>query len=649
MNKAVSPLILLTSSLLIYAGFALYPKQPEMERSPLLLLLPILFGVLCVFAAQWLARNQTMEKLSWLVQASRWLRVQPYQTIPLLLGALLVGISPLAAGDQPLMRAPLLAIVTWGLATCFVIAGGWRGEMRHPDRKTWLSLGVIFGLALALRLVFYDSIPSALTGDEGSSGMAASNFATGLNNNLFRSDWFSFPAFYFSIPGLLIRFLGQNLLALRLSSAIPGALTVVAVFCIARAAFGTRAAWFGAIILAFLHYHIHFSRISLNNIWDGLWITITVGALWYGWEHERRNAFLLAGLSLGLSQYFYTSGRVFLLIGLAWLVIVGIFQRQKLLRLLPDLLLMAFVVLVVFWPIGLFYTQHPEEMLAPLNRVTLVGNGWIENQTSLRGLPAWRIWLEQFGMGLGAYSWQNLRAWYMPDMPILRPETAAFALLGLLFSITNKTGRSLNILIILWLLAFAAIGALSESTPAAQRYVASAPALALLAGCGIHEFFKRLGEPWPRLQKAAHILAVLTIMVMAARETHFYFVEYQARYKQNSAHENTQIGHRLGIYLRDHPRPDFLVIFMGWPNMGFQSIPSTQYFAPHARGVDINVPWGSPEIPEFHEPGLRFVILPHLPEDLAKVQTQFPNGKLHTEMANDGAPLFYIYECANRK
>ena len=55
------------------------------------------------------------------------------------------------------------------------------------------------------------------------------------------------------------------------------------------------------------HFHIHFSRIGLNNIWDPLVMVLVWGLLWMGWQENDRRAFGLAGLTLGAGFYLYTS------------------------------------------------------------------------------------------------------------------------------------------------------------------------------------------------------------------------------------------------------------------------------------------------------------------------------------------------------
>ena len=553
-----------------------------------------------------------------------------------------------ASGNEPMMRNPSLAIATWLGGILLAVWAGWKTEteLKLPTRKTVYILLAVFALALLPRIIFSESIPIYVTGDEGSAGIQSSVFANGKMNNLFISGWFAFPALYFAIQGIFLQIFGQTATALRLSSAIPGALTVVCLFWTLRAVYGIRTAWMGAILLSFLHLHVHFSRIGLNNVWDGLWVMVCIGALWYGWSYERRNAYLLAGLALGLSQYFYSSGRILVLLILVWLALVGILERARFKRALASIAFLWLVALVVVLPLGMYYTEYPWQLSAPLNRVTILGN-WMNNSVAERGLPSWKILLEQVILGFGAYVYRPLRAWYLPEVPILHPAPAVFFIIGLLFAFFNQQ-KQFNWLIFLWLSAYGMIGALSESTPAAQRYVASVPAAAILVAIGLHESVSFMQKLWPRVEKFSWQVGIVVALVLAASNAHFYFFEYTPKSARDAALSHSMIGHRLGQYLRqrqDHPQ----IYFLGAPAMGFYSIPSTQYFAPGFNdGIDVNHPWGDQQNPPIEGEHLLFIVLHFLIDDLNAIKAEYPGGKLTGQYTPDGRPLFYIYEYKRR-
>lgn len=579
-----------------------------------------------------------------LEKTGAWLGIANWQVV-LLLQALIFGlITPFAAGEGAFMRLPLVAIFSWSLGMLCAILAGWKpGRMDlRAARHVVVVSAAFFLFALAIRGIATAQFPYTLTGDEGSAGLEAANFAAHQKNNIFISGWFDFPSFFFAIPALAIRLFGQDIFALRFVSAIAGALTVACTYIVARAMFGERTAIFAAILLSAFHFHNHFSRIGLNNVWDGLWYTVVIGAFWYAWEKERRNAYLLAGLGLGISQYFYTSARSLWVLLLVWWVVAFLSDRAKLKRAIPNLTLMLAVALVASLPLLVFYARHPDSFRAPMMRVTLTPE-WLRFNIESTGKPGWRIALEQLKLGFGAYFIEPVKAWYMPGSPILRPLLATFFITGLV--IAGLRYRSSRFwLLFLWLAVFGMVGALSESAPAAQRYVAAAPACAILAGLGLHASAELLEKIWQRNAKYFAALAFVAVFLMSLDELYFYFFEYSPKFQQDTIHANTTIANGLAKYLADKPA-DTQIFFFGYPAMGFRSIPSTQYLAPHITdSFDINQPWGTEGNPQPAARQVIFIFLPNHPEDLAAVRASYPAGTQITWLAADQTPLFWAYE-----
>lgn len=130
--------------------------------------------------------------------------------------------------------------------------------------------------------------------------------------------------------------------------------------------------------------------------------------------------------------------------------------------------------------------------------------------------------------GFLAYTHATLNYFYIPGTAILRRWPGVLFLLGAgLLVLRPKDERTQ--LLALWLAAFGLIGAASESTPAAQRYVASAPACALVIGAGLSsvlEGVERHARRWSRLSAA--VVAILAIG-LALDDARFYFLDYTPR------------------------------------------------------------------------------------------------------------------------
>lgn len=617
-------------------------SRPYYQRFPAFALAGL--GLMLVLLGVWSAQKGAPRGLArFLERAALRLGITEWQVLCLGLAVLMAVVVPVAASDLGRMLNPGVAITAWALALGLVVAGGWVSgtPLRWPSMHFLALFLALTTGAFLLRGLWTDRVPIFLTGDEGSAGLFAVSLARGEINNLFISGWFSFPSFYSAIPALFIRLFGQTTEALRLPSALAGALTVAATFFVARAMFDKRAAWFAALFLAALHFHIHFSRIGLNNIWDGLWYVVFVGALWYGWEQRRRNAYLLAGLALGLGQYFYPSTRALLGWLVIWVFLAAVLDRQRLKRESINLLLLLLVFVIVVWPLLWHYLRHPEAFLAPLNRVGL-SREWLDYEAQTSGRPIWQVILRQLWLGFGAFTYEPLRAWYGPGYPILRPWPAAFFLIGLVL-LCLRAGRWRALPMLLWLATFGLIGAMSESTPAAQRYTAAAPLCAILVGYGLSESAALLSEIWTKGKLWLSAIAVLLTLFLTVDDLYFYFFVYTPRSVFEQARSHTMIAQRLAEELQSHP-PDTQVVFFGYPAMGFRSIPSLQYLAPDIEGMDVTSPWSSGSKEQIHADHLLFVFLPHLEEEIQAVQADYPRGLLRREIAADGETLYWLYQ-----
>jgi len=571
----------------------------------------------------------------------RWLHVTPAQALLLILSVLLVALAALAAGEALYMRAPFVALGAWALAIFAFVIGAW--PLKAPrirwGRDVIILVVALTLLAFALRGWDTNHIPNTLTGDEASGGLSAVEFEKSNVDNVFTFGWYSFPAFYFWLQAVSISAFGQTTAALRITSALAGALTVGAVYLAGRAMFGSRAGLYAAIFLSGLHLHLHFSRIGLNNVWDGLWFTVVIGLVWWAWKAERREGFLLAGLALGFSQYFYVSVRLLFVLVPFWLLLAGLADRARFRRNRASILLLFLAAIVIFLPLAVNYALHVNEFLAPMQRVSLLGP-WLENEKAITGQPAWRILAGQLWLSVQSFTNTNLRHWYTPEVPILRPFAAGFFLLGVILLVMDWR-KPQHWLLALWLGAFTLSGGLSESTPAAQRYIGVAPAAALVLGYALNNIAERLSAFWTRAKRLLAAAALVTVCLLALSDINFYFGHFTPRGEYSGT--NTAIAQHLANYLQDKPAGT-QVAFFGLPRMGYFSISSIAYLAPQIIGVDMSRPLGSPDNPHL-QPGLVvFVFLPEHESDVEALLSGYPLAEVKKEFDMNGELLYWYVE-----
>jgi len=242
-------------ALSLWAGRVVPPGQ----RLPGFLL-TLIGGLAALLGLQTLARGQVA---GWfgrpLVRLANLLRITPAQAVLLLLALPFAWLTRQASGNGLLAYSATVAILAWLVAVGLAVAGSLTPRAEHPAEARrpvvgldrWdivLSVG-LFVLALALRAYATGRYPTTYSGDEGSAGLYAVELLTGKANNLFGLGWFSFPALYFTVQSAAIALFGQTVEAVRLTSAVAGALTVVALYWLGRAMFNRTTALLAALFL----------------------------------------------------------------------------------------------------------------------------------------------------------------------------------------------------------------------------------------------------------------------------------------------------------------------------------------------------------------------------------------------------------------
>jgi 4-amino-4-deoxy-L-arabinose transferase-like glycosyltransferase len=582
---------------------------------------------------------------NWLEKVTRWpaekLRVSQGQVLLLFFSLIFAILAVVAAGLQEHMWSPEPALFCWALGILLAAAGGIDARVKKQKIPTAIILAGmgLFAAALALRAFNTKTIPIVLSGDEASCGLSSLNFLNGTIDNIFVMGWFSFPSLHNYLQSISIALFGQTTQALRMLSALVGALTVMVVFFVGRSMYGTATGLMAGIFLAGMHFHNHFSRIGLNNIWDGLFFVLVLGFLWIGWQKKSRAAYLVAGISLGFSQYFYTSSHLLFFIIPVWLLLAWLKDRKQFREALPGLFLMAWMALIVLLPLIWFYLNRPDDLFAPMNRVEVFRNLKELAATHSFGYAVWTE-LQQLWYGLLAYMGTPLRAWYMPGVPILRTIPGVIFLTGLVFMVF-KPRDNRNQLIFLWLLALALSGGLSDSTPAAQRYVASAPAVALMVAFALSNLGDLANRWLPIGKRWIEVALLVIVLALAADDARFYYKTYTPN--SDFSGFNGMVAQTLANFLKEEPAGTE-VVFCGYPAMGYDSIASLPYLAPQIKFYNVNQAWETEETPTITGDRAFFVFLPDHESDKATMETEYPGGNWSEFYTTQGNPLFSLYE-----
>ncbi len=565
----------------------------------------------------------------------------------ILLGLLCSTAAFAATGDNAIAISRIAAPL-WLTGIALTIIGCWKTSppQKHKRWDRW-EIVVIITLTLAsivLRAWGADHMPYVLSGDEGSAGLTALEFLDGRRSNILGLGWFSFPSLYFWILSLSQRVLGRTVIAIRWVSALAGALTIPALYWACRSLFNRRVAILSAAWLMAFHHHIFFSRVAYNNIWDGLFFVLALGALWNAWEFNDRRSFLLAGLALGCAQYFYTTSRlipILLALWMIWLVRRGEGWKSR----LPGIVCMVLAALSVSLPLGLLYLRHPESLSFTASRVSMLIPGWIEPAadalgTTPIGLVFEQIWVTALGLTVAEIQ----GVYYGSGIPMLIGASAWVFSIGLVYCAIHFREARCG-LILITILAILLVGGLSIQAPNGQRMLFLSPILAILIASTLDGMYVFINGRWPLLKPIAAVGISLLIALMVSENIRHLFHDYFPT--ENYGSLNGEVTQEI-IELLEVESPQTSVLFMGGDRMSVHSIPSLAYLLPDANTYDLPPPYHLPH--DFSSLGsyTLFVILPEETAAFEKITSSYADGITQPRYNRHGRLLFYLHKVATK-
>ncbi len=402
---------------------------------------------------------------------------------------------------------------TWG-ACVIVLAVALIPRLNLKAERAWLIYPSLLVTALALRLPMLDQIPGGLHVDEIGfadftlrqvfirAGQTISPFVTGQSSQ---------PTLYHYILRLTLYLFGLNIPALRVSSAIAGSLAVLATYAAVATLQNRRVALFSAILMACYHYHIHWSRLAMNNIWDTLWVPLMVAAYAWGWKKGWSGGAVIAGLAVGLSQYFYAGSKIGLFL-MAFLIF-WLWRQQTPVKnrviylgkfLVTALCVAAPMIFYILFNTQIYLNRPAETFGWSADAIRVITGDPIN-------LPAY-IWY-QITHTLGAYTfYTDITGFYGPGVPFLIGLSAPLFIIGFFWAIYKR-----NWIPVLWVALVSLFGGfLLAGNPSSSHYVASIPALCWLVAVPL-DWLSENGRSR---------LAFLLLTAIVFTDLYFYFGIY---------------------------------------------------------------------------------------------------------------------------
>ncbi|MBI5963882.1 MAG: glycosyltransferase family 39 protein [Chloroflexi bacterium] len=541
--------------------------------------------------------------------------------------------------------------VEW-LLSIFCLAFGilwvskWK-PIQPREAWEWIKANKIeFGLAatvmlaaLIVRMVYLTDHPYPWSGDEASVGLDAVRTMNGSITNLFDTSWSGQPNVSFLPTAFSMIIFGKTMFAIKMVSVITGTLSILALYFLAREWFGVEIALISSAFLVAYPFHLQFSRIGVDNIFDSLMAPLVIWLIFRAARLKSLPLYLLAGITTGLTIYTYVGTRLVVAMAIGTIVYFAIRQKDYLKTNLPQLGTYLAGLFVTAAPMATFFIKRPELFMTRLGQEGIFLNGWLASQVEQTGQSALQVLLEQFSKTTLVFFAQNAGSNFLNfDRPYLTTLGAVFFLIGLAAAFRYFFEERYFILQ-MWFWSVMTLGGfLTLSPPANTRLLMTIPVTGLFIALGAMQISKvllnlKFKRTW------VYGLNFLLIIALSYQDLSFYFGSYwQGRFFQDASGE---LGMETGLELQKLGEEYDYYLF-GLPRV-FAEFPTTDFLTPNNPKFDLNAE-SIPELSLNPKRGAFFVAIPENQDLLQQVMEKFPGGTHEAiKRRMDSEVLYYAY------
>lgn len=347
-----------------------------------------------------------------------------------------------------------------------------------------------------------------------------------------------FPYIYSYGQFWSVELFGNDLFGLRFPSAVFGTLAVLVIYHLVRTIAGGRAALIAAFLLAVFPPHLQFSRLSLLHMGDSLFGALTVWLLVRGMGGNRQSDWALAGITLGLTHYFYEGGRLFyfVLVG-GWLLYTALVQWGALRRRWRGVLVLLVAFTATILPLYYTYIGLGRPFVQRLE-VSGVGGGFLSTlfadgfeTESLVSL------LVKFTRPLLNYvhdpEFRVHLYYYGGDTPLILIYVVPFFLLGMVYLLWQW--RKPASLVFLWIIGAAMANGFMQTDGGSARYVIVLPALVVPVALALNQLPCRVMLPdWSAAKRMAQVAVMIAVLVLGGLQVDYYFRQHVPRFLEQT-------------------------------------------------------------------------------------------------------------------
>lgn len=450
------------------------------------------------------------------------------------------------------------------------------------SRRVEIALLVlVLAIAAVLRFLWLDIIPVGWHHDEALMGVMASGVYRGVDRPIFFPQYLGQEPLYIYLSAGMMWLLGgnQDILPLRMTSALVGVATVGVAYLLGRDLFGRRVGMIGAALVALSFSQLMMSRDGYRVITQPLLEALTVLLLWRAGRRDSRWYYLAAGIALGATLYTYLGARLFPGVFPVFAVWYVLARGRPSTRMSQGAAIFGVASAVVVAPLMVYFMTHPGTFSARMDQVTIVQAGASE-ATTLSTLAS-NI---QKLLSIFTVDGDPLWRYNLSGRPVFVGALVPLFYIGTIVAIWQTVkGRAASALVMAWIVTMFFPSILSREVGSyTLRSMGLVPATFLLPAMGLVAVWDWMVARVPRLwhNRTKNVFVALTVAVLLVEgftTYRDYFTVWASSY--GSAYEDMADMVAAARFLGQQARPGNENIFVSsqyYPN------PIVSHLAPQA-------------------------------------------------------------------
>ena len=435
---------------------------------------------------------------------------------------------------------------------------------RTSTRVEIAALGFIIIVGALLRLLWLDGIPAGWHHDEALMGIMAGGVYRGDQRPIFFPAYLGQEPLYIYLSAGMMWLMGgnQDILPLRLTSALIGTATIGVAYLLGREMFGRRVGLVTAALLALSFWQVMLSRDGYRLITQPPLEGLTILLLWRAHRKNSSRYYAAAGVALGGCIYTYLGARLFpgvLVLFAVWGLLTHGWPAARMRR---QLALFVITAATVAAPLLLYFATHPGTFSARIDQVLVFQPGVVPAD------PLYALGENMLKL-LGSFTIQGETLWRynVGARPIFVGALGLLFYVGLIVAVGDAIRRrAAGTMVIAWFVAMLFPAFLSWDVGAYTfRSIGLVPGLFLLPALGLVALWDwtaaKVSRPWQ--QRTYHAFLACTIVVLALEggtTYRDYFVEWPGSFR--AAYENMEDVVDAARYLAREASPAEEEIFV---------------------------------------------------------------------------------------